>query len=535
MVSRLFVDMLRRTPVRYLAFLGIGACRRVGFHCFHGAGLDRRRRSRSSLTYVLGPVVMLERLQTPLIPYLPVSRRDVWRATWLMSTLAPAALMAAVKLPAMLTADAPLVEADAVDDDGPALRRRRMRTGRRRSTRTRGTPVVARSPLWLLIAGLVWPIVVYASLPTAVAERRPAQLRVLRHRSRAHDLERLSHADDVRHGALRPRAASSTAVVRSGPRDRLSGLPRLVAHELGSSLAVGANVMCVFVGMAFVIESWTGPTSRPSTTFWSTQALLLFDPHGIQAGPPRTRADAAVRLVAASTPRPSSSGFRSCSGTSGAAAGHGSASDAAPRVAGSRVERSCGSSLACVHRMTVGPSPIAGYHLPMLFTCIGVSALGIAVGLRFTATVVQASTLLFPFVRMLDTSRRLADVDRRAGVRPAAALNVSALSRSATYKRRDLLLPRAQAYDAGDAPPHRRSRAPHEPVGWCCSSPPSPAGCGGRPAYSASRHARSRRRWQSPSSSARCMTLLMIPRPLWYCRSRAATCGARAGYSRRLA
>src|SRR4051812_11771988 len=99
MVRRLVEDMIRRTPI----WLGAVPSSMVAF----GWGVLNSKGHRPAamamslvFTYAIGPFAMTGRLQTPLIPYLPVSRREVWRAAWLMSTVAPAAVMTALEIPA---------------------------------------------------------------------------------------------------------------------------------------------------------------------------------------------------------------------------------------------------------------------------------------------------------------------------------------------------------------------------------------------------------------------------------------------------
>jgi hypothetical protein len=105
--------------------------------------------------------------------------------------------------------------------------------------------------------------------------------------------------------------------------------------------------------------------------------------------------------------------------------------------------------LAGLHLALVGPHPTAGAQFLRLFASIGVSALGIALTLRLASrwprlggAAAPMSFLLTPLILMSDGWLTAIGLLSFAA---AAALNVSALSRGATYQRSDLLLPRAQA------------------------------------------------------------------------------------------
>jgi len=103
--------------------------------------------------------------------------------------------------------------------------------------------------------------------------------------------------------------------------------------------------------------------------------------------------------------------------------------------------------LVLIHEMTIGPAT-AGYRLPLLLACIGSSALAIALGLRLSARWPQASGvgifLFIPFQGLIQISGVWLIGIGVVSFAAAAVLNVSALSRSATYKRRDVLLPGTQ-------------------------------------------------------------------------------------------
>jgi hypothetical protein len=105
--------------------------------------------------------------------------------------------------------------------------------------------------------------------------------------------------------------------------------------------------------------------------------------------------------------------------------------------------------LVGLHLALGGPHPTAGAQLVRLFASIGVSALGIALLLRLASRWPMAGVATVPMSFQISRMVFLSDgwliaIGLLSFV-AAAALNVNALSRSATYKRPDLLLPRAQA------------------------------------------------------------------------------------------
>jgi len=224
----------------------------------------------------------------------------------------------------------------------------------------------------------------------------------------------------------------------------------LIAHELGASLILGAGILVMFLGMTYVIDGWMDRRS-PFHVFLADHLLLIFDSRRVQ--------------LVQSSPRgePIPPDLASMFGWYGFYA-------AAVFVRFPQLVRHlrvlplgrprlhalllawpvlvwsvAWILLALVQRMTIG-APIADYHVPMFFTCVGMSALGIAMGLRFTwgptAAAAMTLPLLMPVWLLVNISAVwLVAIGMMAFI-VAAALNVNALSRSATYKRPDLLVSR---------------------------------------------------------------------------------------------
>jgi hypothetical protein len=105
MVRLLVADMIRRIDVRPVGLLFVcllATWQMLGWqhHASQAVALSL------AAAFALGPFLVPLHAATPLTPYLPVSRRDAWRATWLMvglAALTPAVLM----LPAVVLGGAP--------------------------------------------------------------------------------------------------------------------------------------------------------------------------------------------------------------------------------------------------------------------------------------------------------------------------------------------------------------------------------------------------------------------------------------------
>ena len=103
MVQLLVRDMLRRLPNGHLAFAA------VVFALAWGVFLPEGRASylaAASLAFAFyfGPIVMHGWLEPSPVSYLPVSRRDTWRAAWTMSVVAAPLVMTVLKIPGALAA-----------------------------------------------------------------------------------------------------------------------------------------------------------------------------------------------------------------------------------------------------------------------------------------------------------------------------------------------------------------------------------------------------------------------------------------------
>jgi hypothetical protein len=219
-----------------------------------------------------------------------------------------------------------------------------------------------------------------------------------------------------------------------------------VVHEFGWSLIVGATVLFMMLGMTYVVDGWMGRRT-PFSDFLADNLLLVFDSR--TAGPgPRPLNGAAqfawfgfyAAAVFARFPQL----LRHLRVLPLGKLRLQALLLAWPVLAWSAVWI----VLALVKWSTIGPATVGGSHFSMLFACVGLSALGIATGLRFTwgpmAAPAVTLPLLMPVWRMVDMSSIwLLAIGTLAFV-VAAALNVHSLSRGATYRRPDLLAMRAQ-------------------------------------------------------------------------------------------
>src|SRR5215831_758916 len=106
MVRLLVEDMFRRIaffPVAFMLFMLWAGWLMLGFE--HQAAQSMALSLGAA--FALGPICIPFHAATPLTPYLPVSRRDTWRATWLMATILPALTAAVLMLPAVALGGAP--------------------------------------------------------------------------------------------------------------------------------------------------------------------------------------------------------------------------------------------------------------------------------------------------------------------------------------------------------------------------------------------------------------------------------------------
>jgi hypothetical protein len=444
MVGRLVEDMLRRTPLRHVAILSIGLAYGWGVLASRGR-LQIAMEMSLAATFVLGPIAMLLRLQTPLISYLPVSRRQVWQATWLMSTLAPAALMTAMKIPATLVNDATTwssLTLSAVMDllyAGAGCALIALGDARRGESHLRWISSV------LLVIGLIWPLVNLWSLPTAWLDVRPVHVLLFAAGLALTMLSAFHTPARTRARTLRPRPASSTGVVGPAKRDRLSGLPLLLKHELSNSLILAAEVLVTMLAVTYVLDGWIG--RRTPLVFLADNLPPIFDSRPIPSQPRAidfTSQFAWFALYSAAVSMRFPQLLRHLRVLPLGRPRLHALLLSWPVLVWSAIWL----LLALVQRMTIGPATPVDLHLPMLFSCGGVSALGIAAGLRFTGwpTPLTAATLplLIIVPRMVDMSAVYLLAIGMTSFILAAALNVSALSRSATYKRPDLLVSRTQ-------------------------------------------------------------------------------------------
>ncbi len=439
MVSRLVVDMLRRLPFTQVGIIVFGVM--LAAHGRNGFQMA----VSLVLAYALGPVLLLARLDTPLIPYLPVSRRDVWRARWIVSTLVPAALMTAAKLPALAlgAVSVSTVTLSSVMDllyagagCGIIALSDMIRPGRKQ---------------WILLVvlvSIVWPFVVRDGLPLGWHEVHWPQAVTLGVGAAL----TLWGASCTPRGpwrrASQTRSESSVPSVPPARPSGLSGLSRLLVNELVASLGVGAAIMVTFLGMRFAFDSWFGGGAPTLHDLLARQTLLIFGDTTIRARPHefdpthdfgwwtiyvtavfarfplllrhlRALPIGRVRLHALLLTWPA------------------------------LVWSLAWLLLAGVHVTLVGSHLTAGLQLLRLFASVGVSALGIALLLRLASrwptAGAAAAPMSFPLSRLILMSDGWLIAIGLLSFVGAAALNVNALSRSATYKRPDLLLPRAQA------------------------------------------------------------------------------------------
>jgi hypothetical protein len=438
MVSRLVVDMLRRLPLTQVGIIMLGVM--ISARGRHGLEMA----VSLVLAYVLGPVMLLARLDTPLIPYLPVSRRDAWRARWIVSTVVPAALITAAELPALTLGAVSwsTVTLSGVMDllyAGAGCAVIALSEARRPAGR-----------MWILLVVLVsilWPFMWRGALPLRWQDVHWPETLALAGGA-ALTLWGACHTPrGPWRRAFQTRSESSVPSASPPRPSRLSGLPRLLVHELATSIGLGATLMLMFVGMAYTFDTWWGRAPALHDLL-ARQAFWIFDSTAIrglpnQFDPMREFGWWTIYVAAVFARFPQV--LRHLRALPIARVQLHALLLTWPALVWSLAWL----LLVGLHLALGGPHPTAGAQLVRLFASIGVSALGIALLLRLASRWPMAGVATVPMSFQISRMVFLSDgwliaIGLLSFV-AAAALNVNALSRSATYKRPDLLLPRARA------------------------------------------------------------------------------------------
>jgi hypothetical protein len=432
MVSLLVRDMLRRLPTWQLALtaavfaIAWGVCLAQGRSYAVMAG-------SLTIAFYFGPIVMHRWLEPSPVSYLPVSRRDIWRAAWTMSVVAPLVMITAVKIPGAMFAPggwSTLTLSSTMDllyaGTGSAL----LAAARRRGN--------SASLLLLafagMLSGLILPFLLRHQLPTrwsAVSAFTVALFTA----GAAATIYSVVHVPPATTRPLRRPDTSGPSVVTTPiPPTRISGLARLLFHELAFVALLASLMIGVVLGVALAI----GDQPAGGWRAWlETQGLLIF--HAAARGGTPRRWDVINQVV-------------------WCALYVGTVSVRFPDfvkhlrtlpIDAVRLQvlflgwpiltwSVVWIALALLHVLAVGGPATAGYRLALLFALSGLSALAIALHLRFRTVpigLVNGAAFLIPFAKLGDAPVWVACVVGALATTVAIAVNRSALSRADTYKR----------------------------------------------------------------------------------------------------
>jgi hypothetical protein len=278
----LVVDILRRqhrwlTPVLLLFLAG-------EWWWAAGQGTDATAFGVSmGVAFVIGPL-SIPSLTPRAIWYLPVSRRDIWRAHWLVATVGATALTTIAKLaaaPALLFGSTLDISSFALST-AYDFAYTGLACGLMVSFSPAGTP---RRGFWTLIQSLVaiavvggmfWGYAISGMLPTRWSDMSAGGAAILVAAlglavAAAFHVPK-SIASPIRPGiSPRPRGAPRT---RFGLLDGLTGLPQLFLHEYTFSILMGISLSATFAGVMYVTD---GIIPTPGDRFRDMQRLLIFD------------------------------------------------------------------------------------------------------------------------------------------------------------------------------------------------------------------------------------------------------------------
>jgi len=444
MVHRLIADMVRRVPLWPTWFFFAGFA--VAWGALGSTRPTYAIATSLTMAFVLGPFWIPMRAETPLIPYLPVSRREIWRATWIMSTLVPVAVTAVLKLPGTIVhiaADGVLgfsgFTLSIVMDffyvgAGCALIAWSGLAGRVRAE-VRSRTRLALGAL-TLIGGTFLGFAIHTLLPARWSELTAGHGLFVAV-GLALTITGYHHTPPFGARPLRVRLAASPRTGSPGLNPKgLAGVPRLILHELLFCSGMGAVLLVTFLGIAVLIDSFSG--SLPDTAgFLLRQRLLVFAPgsvRGVQqnAGFFGQAWWFALFMAGVSVRLPDI--VRHLRALPLSATHLQTLLIGWPALIWTLVWI----LLAAGHLALAGPGAIATLRIPLLITMVGLSAAAVAMSLRFQSQWAKSiwAAAIVPFSRLVEVESTwwllaLAVV----AFAVAITLNRGALMRADTYKR----------------------------------------------------------------------------------------------------
>lgn len=229
------------------------------------------------MTLVIGPVVTVTGLPRAYA-YLPLSRRDIWRATWLVGAVAAPAVLAALKLPALFFSlgardgGLAIIALSTAYDFGAASMGCILLTASQRSKRIAPARALRMLEAAAMLALISTPFWVRAELTGASAVVLGLML--------ASIAAAFVYVPPRAAGVRRPTSAARPPLAPP-PRGRLAGIPALMLREVRWAAGIGLTLAIAFAAIAYLVDGFYGELRTPMA-FLRSQKLLIFDDVSIQ-------------------------------------------------------------------------------------------------------------------------------------------------------------------------------------------------------------------------------------------------------------
>jgi hypothetical protein len=398
------------------------------------------------IAFMMGPLIIAGMPTERAIWYLPISRRDRWRATWLVATIGPAILTTAGKSFALLAPGAPSslgfsrLTLSSVYDFAYAGIGCGLVIVSARSHPARGlarhlSVLIGAIGTVAFAGGIFWGFAIRNLLPTRWSDLSPVTGTMLA-AALALTIATYFHTPGpaARSILWAPRQHPKTATSRAGRMEGLTGLPRLLVHEYAWSVLLGGFLVVTFGVVVFVTGALMhSPASYGG--FLRMQSLLLFDGaiaqergqvfdliiwYGLFAGTLVSRFPAMIRHLRVLPLRASQLNMLLV---------------AWPAL----MLLTVWAVLLGLHYVVLG-QPVASLRPALFIALVGSSAIMRALTLRwpgYSLWVFSLTISVVPMVRLFNgpSSASLAILGL-GGIAAAAALNHATLMRSSTYRDR---------------------------------------------------------------------------------------------------
>jgi len=293
----LLKDMLRRKfrwPFAVFALSAMGYWWAAGWHHDSAGVMQRAFRASLVAAFLLGPLLIAFAPEPRAVWHMPISRRDHWRATWLLATVGPTLILGTGKLLGLLFTPGPgwlnflsSVSLSAVYDFvytgiacGGIIVLARSRHARPSAWLLLPRLVVI-IPMALLVGGgMLWPYLFRNRLPIRWSDLAPLSGTTLAAGLTIAVATYFHTAQPPAPGSWTRAAPGSGSTTRRPPFDwmhGLTGLWRLLAREYLFSIGLGAFLVLTSGLLVFVAGTFM-QSSEGDGGFLAMQHLLLFDP-----------------------------------------------------------------------------------------------------------------------------------------------------------------------------------------------------------------------------------------------------------------